>query len=106
MMEKGKTITVGGRSLPARQTLGAMVRFKEMTGKEVTEIRADSLTELATYVYCLVSSACAADGIEFGMTFQEFADRLTPDELTAWSGSQAVTDADAPQSKGKKKASR
>ena len=52
----------------------------------------DGVSDLCTYLYCCVVSACRADGVEFGMGLTEFADNLSPADLQAWS--TALADAD------------
>ncbi len=64
--------------------MGAMLRFKRETGKEVTEIDAGSLSDFCTYLWCCVVSACSADGIDFGLSLLEFADSIVPGELESW----------------------
>lgn len=77
-------VTVNGVAYPCRPTMGAMLRFKKETGKEVTDIREDSFTDLCTYLYCCVVSACAADKIEFGYSLIDFADALSPEDMASW----------------------
>lgn len=76
-------ITVSGKEYPCRQTMGAMLRFKRETGREVSDMEG-GLTDLCTYLYCCVASASAADGVEFGMTLTQFADVLAPADLQEW----------------------
>lgn len=78
------TVTINGTSYPCRPTMGAMLRFKKETGKEVTELESNSFSELCTYLYCCVASACSADKIPFGMSLIDFADALTPDDMSVW----------------------
>lgn len=82
-------VTINGVAYPCRPTMGAMLRFKKETGKEITEL-SDSLTELCAYLYCCVASACAADKIPFSMDLMEFADALSPEDLNAWAESVAA----------------
>lgn len=79
-------VTINNVAYPCRPTLGAMLRFKKETGKEVTEITDKSFTDLCTYLYCCVASASAADGIDFSMSLIEFADALNPEDMMAWAG--------------------
>lgn len=90
-------VTVNGVAYPCRPTMGAMLRFKKETGKEITEIKADSLSDLCTYLYCCVVSASAAAKKSFDMSLMEFADALSPEDMTAWAQSlqQTNTPADA-----------
>jgi hypothetical protein len=41
-------IKIGNEVFPCRQTMGAMLRFKQETGREVTEIDATSFTDICT----------------------------------------------------------
>ena len=77
-------VVINGTAYPCCPTMGAMLRFKKETGKEVTEITSNSLTDLCAYLYCCVASASAADGVDFKMSLMEFADALNPEDMTAW----------------------
>lgn len=77
-------ITVNGKAYPCRPTMGAMLRFKQETGREVTEIDEDHLSDLCTYLWCCIASACKADGVEFGLSLMDFADSITQDEMHGW----------------------
>lgn len=79
-------VTVNGVVYPCRPTMGAMLRFKKETGKEITEITDKSFTDLCAYLYCCVASACAADKIDFNLSLIEFADALNPEDMSAWAG--------------------
>lgn len=87
-------ITVDGTAYPCSPTMGAMLRFKEETGREITEIDAKSFTDLCTYLWCCVVSASRREGKEFGMSLMDFADRITPDDMAEWN--KAVTAEAAP----------
>ena len=65
-MEK-KTIKVKGKELPCRVTMGALLRFKHLTGMEVSELKDSDVEGVLMFVYCCVASACNADGVELGM---------------------------------------
>lgn len=77
-------VTINGKAYPCRPTMGAMLRFKKETGKEVTEITNSGLADLCTYLYCCVASASTADGVDFKMSLLEFADALDPEDMAAW----------------------
>lgn len=76
-----RKINVGGRDLPCRVTMGAMLRFKRETGRDVSGMSSGDISDLITFMWCCVSSACVADGTEFGLTLEEFADRMDPESL-------------------------
>lgn len=77
-------VTINGVKYPCRPTMGAMLRFKRETGREITDIDAKSFTDLCTYLYCCVASASAADKVNFSMSLLEFADALNPDDMNEW----------------------
>lgn len=77
-------ITINGVVYPCRQTMGAMLRFKQETGKEVTEIDPGSFSDLCTYLWCCVKSASKADGKDFDLSLMDFADSVTPEDATEW----------------------
>ena len=67
-------IEIAGKKYPVRVTMGALVRFKQMQGKEVSEMDENSSEDLCAYVYCILLSACNADKIEFEYDFLSFCD--------------------------------
>ena len=63
---------IGGREYPMRLTLGAMLRFRRETGKELNESEADmSMTMLIVLMWCCLVSACQADGVECDLTIEQ-----------------------------------
>ncbi|MBD5262248.1 MAG: hypothetical protein HDS38_08990 [Bacteroides sp.] len=80
-------IIVNGEAYPCRPSMGAMLRFKQETGKEITEIDPSSFTDLCTYLWCCVVSASKREGREFGMSLMDFADSIMPEDMTAWGNS-------------------
>lgn len=78
-----KEITIYGKKLPMRMTMGAMLRFKRMTGKDVEEIGSD-VALLVTFMYCCVASACNADNVEFGMDLDKFADGMSVEDMNGF----------------------
>lgn len=77
-------INVNGQAYPCSPTMGAMLRFKQETGREITEIDANSFTDLCTYLWCCVVSASKREGKEFNLSLIDFADAITPEDMTAW----------------------
>ena len=65
-------------------TMGAMVRFKNESGKDVSKLEKTNISELVLFVYCCVKSACNADKVEFGYDFQSFADLMEPDAANSF----------------------
>lgn len=94
------TITVGtgadARTLPCYPTMGAMLRFQRLTGREVTEINPGSLSDLCTYLYCCVVSASRRERKELNMELMEFADSITPEAMQRWQQQLEAGAADEP----------
>lgn len=95
-------VKINNVAYPCRPTMGAMLRFKKETGKEITEIKQDSFTDLCTYLYCCVASASAADGVAFTLSLMEFADALNPDDMNAWAAAMQNTGAENAEGEEKK----
>lgn len=63
---------IGGREYPMRLTLGAMLRFRRETGKELNETDVSmSMTMLTVLMWCCLVSACQADGVECDLTIEQ-----------------------------------
>ena len=84
-------IQVNGTAYPCMPTMGAMLRFRQETGREITQIDASSITDLCTDLWCCVVSAARREGRDFDMPLMEFADCLTPDDLQAWNEAISTT---------------
>ena len=82
-MKKTK-IKVGDKEFPCRVTMGAMVRFKNESGKDVSKLEKTNISELVLFVYCCVKSACNADKVEFDYDFESFADLMEPDAANSF----------------------
>lgn len=84
---KNIEVIIDGEAYPCKPTAGAMLRFKQETGKEVSEFDATSFTEMFTFLWCCMASACAREKKPFRYTVMELADALDPEVLTEWMGS-------------------
>lgn len=74
-------ISIKGNEYPCRVTMGAMVRFKRESGKDVSQIKEDEITDLVLFIWCCVVSACSADDVPFDYSFDRFADCLEPNSV-------------------------
>lgn len=86
-MKKKFAITVDGTEYPCRPTMGAMLRFKQETGREVTQIEPGDLSGLVTYLWCCVLSACKREGVDFPLSLMDFADAIAPQDVALWTAS-------------------
>ena len=95
-------MNINGKHYPCRVTMGAMLLFKRETGHEATAIDGGALSDLITFVWCCVKSSCRADGVDFQLSLDDFADSI--DVATAETAFQALNDSgDADDSGGGKK---
>lgn len=77
-------ITINGTAYPCSPTMGAMLRFKQETDREITEIDPASLSDLCTYLWCCVVSAAKREGKAFDMSLMDFADSISPENMAEW----------------------
>lgn len=89
-------IKIDGAEYPVRQTMAALVDFREATGKEAYEIT--GLSDACRMLYYQVRATAEADGRAFDMDFRTFALRVTPEDIQRWG--EAVN---AENAKGSKK---
>ena len=89
-------VVIDGKAYPCRETMGAMLRFKKETGKEVTEV-GSSLDNLVAYVWCCTVSACKADGVDFDLSLQDFADKVDYDDFVKLQGAETSPAVEAPE---------
>lgn len=79
-------IQIKGKEYPCRVTMGAMVRFKRESGKDIREVDQSDIVQMLLFVWCCVKSACNADGVEFDVSYDKFVDMLEPDDFTEFFG--------------------
>lgn len=81
-------IEIEGKEYPAEISMGAMKRFKDETGKEVSQISGES--EWGIFLWCCVKSASSRAGVTFEMDCMEFLDYCTPETMLAWRQAQQL----------------
>ena len=94
-----KRISINGKEYPCRITMGAMMRFKNETGKDVSKMDTTDVTEQVTLLWCCIVSASKADGVEFGIGLMDFADMLDPETLTGFYTSMEKEEGTDPEKK-------
>ena len=102
-MKKKFAITVDGTEYPCRPTMGAMLRFKQETGREVTQIEPGDLSGLVTYLWCCIRSSCKREGTDFPLSLMDFADSIGPQDVALWTASLQEEGAGAAGGQGAKK---
>ena len=81
-----KKIKVTGVEYPCRVTMGAIVRFKRESGKDIRDIDQSDIDQMLLFVWCCIKSACNADGVKFELPFDVFVDMLEPEDFTEFFG--------------------
>ncbi len=69
------TVTIDNKEYPIKMTMGAMLRFKKETGKEINDGNM-GLTDNATLIWCCIKSACAHEKVAFDISLMDFADSI------------------------------
>lgn len=77
-------IEVGGKEVPCRLTMGAMLLFKQNVGKDVSQMDGSDMEELLWLMWCCIVCACKADEVEFDIDFERFTCMITPDDVSKW----------------------
>lgn len=93
-------ININGASYPCYQTAGAMLRFKDLTGREVSEIRGNQISELIKFLWCCTVSASKREQKEFPYGLMEFSDLLDMEQMEGW---QSALDEQASEEGDEKK---
>lgn len=83
-------IEVNGQEYPCQMTMGALLRFKHETGKDVADL--NDTSDVIILLWCCVASASNAHGIEFSMSLLDFADRLSPELLETFASGLSSPD--------------
>lgn len=95
-----KEVSINGKVYPCAMTMGALLRFKEMTGKQPASIGGDDIEAIMALLYCCVKSSCKREGIEFQMELLDFADSLDFQSVVDMSDSLAsAIEADSEEQK-------
>ena len=92
-------ITFNGAAYPMVLTMGALLDFKRLTGRDAAQLDGEDLEGLLALCYCCIRSASRVEGIDFPHTFEEFCDRCTIEELNAMSAQIAAQQAEDAQKK-------
>jgi hypothetical protein len=74
-------IELENKSYPVRATMRAWRNFEKATGVKVTEVDASDVTLIPELVYYFVVDGCAAQGMEFTMSVDEWLGLITVQDL-------------------------
>ncbi len=73
-------ITFDGKQYPCRMTMGALRRYKQIEGEDISKMNGD-VAKVGTLLYCCIASASSADGVMFDVDIDDFADRVTVQQV-------------------------
>ncbi len=75
-----KKITLDSKEYPISRTMGAFLRFKELTGKDVSQV-GNEMADVIALLYTFVECGCRIQKVEFPYNVQEFADRIDVSQM-------------------------
>ena len=68
--------------------MGAIRQYKNLEGEDIS-VMGNDVAKVSTLLYCCIASASRADGVEFGLTIDEFADRVDLSQITDFANTLA-----------------
>lgn len=77
------TIKIKDKEYPCDSTMGALLRFKRLTGKDVSQVNGDVGDSIA-FLYCCCQSACNRDNLPFDLSLDDFADGISLDDFKSY----------------------
>lgn len=77
-------ISILGKEYPCRLTMGALKRFKDRTGKELSDIASGEIMLMGLLAYCCTESACSVEGVTFDVDEMRFLDALDMDSMAVF----------------------
>jgi hypothetical protein len=78
------TISINGKDYPCYMTMGAIVYFKRLSGKDISKLIEGDLEDNLMMIYCVLKAASKAEGVPFDTdfpTYEDFIVAITPDEM-------------------------
>ena len=77
-------IRINEKEYPLYVTMGALLRYKRETGHDVSELRDGDLEGMMMLMWCCVTCASQAHGIDFPLDFETFCNSITPAQVYEW----------------------
>lgn len=77
-------IKIKGKTLPCRITLRAMLKFKQVTGRDWGALEGNGITDFIIFLWCCVWATCATEGVEFNDDLDEFSGHLDASVFSRW----------------------
>lgn len=96
-------VIIDGTAYPCAGNMGAMLRFKEITGRDINTLDASSVSDVCTYLWCCVASQSRKEGVKFDMSLMDFADSISPEDMAKWNLSMNEGDDSAEKKRAAKR---
>lgn len=75
-------ITIQGITYPLCITMGAFLEFHRLTGREVTELKTEHLSDTITLLHCILKAGQKRQGYSYPYeTADDLACQLTPEDM-------------------------
>lgn len=75
-------ITIDGVTYPFVQTMGAMLRFKDVTGKDFSEFDQSKTSDAIAWIWACAASSSKREGRQFPLSMEEMADLMTIEDMS------------------------
>jgi len=73
---KNFSITINEEVYPCAMTMGAFLEFKQQTGYDLAKADMTSLSDNATFMWCVIKSSCRREKKQFDLSLQDFCDSV------------------------------
>ena len=81
---KAFEIIINGEAYPCSMTMGAFIDFKEVTGTDLSKADMTSISDNATFMWCVVRSSCRKNKRGFNYTLNDFCDNVDMETLATF----------------------
>lgn len=99
-------ISIGGKKYPCRITLRAMLKFKQVTGRDWGQLDGNGVSDMIVFLWCCVWAASMTDGVDFPYDLEEFAGNVDGGVFGKWTAymGEVNSETEHQDEGGKKKA--
>lgn len=77
-------ITLKGKKYSCRITLRAMLKFKQVTGRDWGQLEGNGVSDMIVFLWCCVWATSMTDGVDFPHDLDEFAGNLDGGVFGEW----------------------
>ncbi len=77
-------IKIKGVKYPCRITLRAMLKFKQITGRDWGNLDGNGVSDMIIFLWCCVWAVCVTEGKDFPFELDEFSGHLDSSIFAGW----------------------